>query len=85
MHHEGSFHLDDVRYLNDDDALRTVLNLIHIPKASTLGNWLRKMGDNSDILKCWTRVNKTIVKAALHKRKCITLDIDATEIIANKK
>jgi hypothetical protein len=85
MHHEGSFHLDDVRHLNDDNALKTVLNLTHIPQASTLGNWLRKMGDNPDILKCWTRVNKTILKAALHKRKGITLDIDATEIIANKK
>jgi hypothetical protein len=85
MHHEGSFHLDDVRHLNDDDALRTVLNLTHIPQASTLGNWLRKMGNNPEILKFWTRVNKTILKAALNKCKGITLDIDATEIIANKK
>jgi hypothetical protein len=22
MHHEGSFHLDDIRHLNDDEALR---------------------------------------------------------------
>jgi len=85
MHHEGSFHLDDVRHLSDDDALRTVLNLTDIPQACTLGNWLRKMGDNPDILKFWTRVNKTILKATLHKCKGITLDIDATEIIANKK
>jgi hypothetical protein len=85
MHHEGSFHLDDVRHLNDDNALRTVLNLTHIPQASTLGNWLRKMGNNPEILKFWTRVNKTILKAALNKCKGITLDIDATEIIANKK
>jgi hypothetical protein len=79
MHHEGSFHLDDVRHLNDDDALRMVLNITHIPQASTLGNWLRKMGDNPDILHFWTRVNKTILKAALHKCKGITLDIDATD------
>jgi hypothetical protein len=76
---------DAVRHLSDDDALRTALNLIHIPQASTLGNWLRKMGDKPDILKFWARVNKIIVKAALHNRKGITLDIYAIEIIANKK
>tara|TARA_B100000315_G_C14532893_1_gene567053 strand:- start:205 stop:1551 length:1347 start_codon:yes stop_codon:yes gene_type:complete len=85
MHHEGSFHLDDVRHLSDDEALRTVLDLNNIPQASTLGNWLRKIGKNSDILKLWTEINKTILKSALHNRKGITLDIDATEIIANKR
>jgi hypothetical protein len=78
MHHESSFHFDDMRHLNDDDALRIFLNLIHIYQVSTLGAWLRKMGDNPDILTCWTRVNKTIVKAELHKRKGITLNISAT-------
>ncbi len=53
MHHEGSFHFDDVRHLSDDEALRTVLNLKDLPQASTLGNWLRKMGNNSNILKAW--------------------------------
>ncbi len=84
MHHEGSFHLDDVRHLSDDEALRMVLNLEHLPQASTLGNWLRKMGGHPDIFKSWMCVNKSILKATLHKRKGITLDIDATEVIANK-
>ncbi|MEY8238782.1 MAG: IS1380 family transposase, partial [Cycloclasticus sp.] len=84
MHHEGSFHLDDVRHLSDDDALRIVLNLKHLPQACTLGNWLRKMGNDPDILKFWTLVNKPVLKAALHKCKGITLDIDASEIISGK-
>lgn len=82
MHHEGSFHIDGVRHLSDDEALRAVLNLKHLPQASTLGNWLRKMGHHPDVLKFWTLVNKVILSSALYKRKGITLDIDATEIIA---
>ncbi|MFT6255157.1 MAG: hypothetical protein ACJATV_001414, partial [Granulosicoccus sp.] len=27
MQHEGSYHLDDMRHLHDDEALRTVLTL----------------------------------------------------------
>jgi hypothetical protein len=84
MQHEGSFHLDDVRHLNDDQALRTVLNLKTIPQASSLGAWLRKMGDNKTSFSAWEAVNKAVLQSALHKRKAITLDIDATEIIANK-
>ena len=37
MLHEGSFHLDDVRHLSDDKALRSVLDLKDIPQACTLG------------------------------------------------
>jgi hypothetical protein len=37
MQHEGSYHLDDMRHLHDDEALRTVLTLDNIPKATTRG------------------------------------------------
>jgi hypothetical protein len=85
MHHEGSFHLDDVRHLSDDQALRTVLGLKNLPQASTLGAWLRKMGRHQESLPAWREVNKALLKSALHKCKGVTLDIDATEVIANKK
>ena len=84
MQHEGSFHLDDVRHLSDDSALRTVLDLKNVPQASTLGAWLRKMGDRKDSFAALVEVNKVLLKSALHTRKGITLDIDATEIISNK-
>jgi len=84
MQHEGSFHLDDVRHINDDQALRMVLGLHKIPQASSLGSWLRRMGNNSQSLPAWREVNKAILKVALHRCKGVTLDIDATEIIANK-
>ena len=44
MMHEGSFSLDHVSNIADDEALCTVLGLDKIPKPSTLGSWLRRMG-----------------------------------------
>jgi len=44
MQHEGGFHLDDVRHIHDDEALRTVLDINQLPKATTLGDWLRRIG-----------------------------------------
>ena len=84
MQHEGGFHLDDVRYIQDDEALRTLLGLDKIPQPSSLGNWLRRLGNDCQSFSAWTQVNKAILKAALHRRKGITLDIDATEVVANK-
>jgi hypothetical protein len=84
MLHEGSFHLDDVRHLSDDEALRTVLDLKDIPQACTLGAWLRRMGSNKETFLALQELNKVILKSALHKLKGITLDIDATEVIASK-
>lgn len=84
MLHEGSVHLDDVRHLRDDDALRAVLNLKTIPQPSSLGAWLRRMSDNPDSFSGLADVNKIVLKSALHHCKGITLDVDATEIIAKK-
>ena len=84
MQHEGSFHLDDVRHINDDAALRTVLGLDKIPRASSLGSWLHRLGKDNQSFTAWIQVNQAVLKAALHQRKGITLDIDATEVIANK-
>ena len=84
MQHEGSFHLDDVRHIQDDEALRTVLDLNQLPKATTLGDWLRRMGHQPHIQDAWVKVNKALLQSALHRCKKVTLDIDATEIVTNK-
>jgi arsenate reductase-like glutaredoxin family protein len=42
------------------------------------------MGEQTTVQSAWVAVNKAILKSALHQCKGITLDIDATEIIANK-
>jgi hypothetical protein len=84
MQHEGGFHLDDVGYIQEDTALRTLLGLKHVPQADSLGNWLRRMGKHPQCATAMNTVNQTVLQSALHTRKAITLDIDATEIIASK-
>jgi len=69
MQHEGSFHLDDVRHLHDDKALAAVLGLKDIPKASSLGAWLKRMGSNEESISGLVHVNKAILKSALHRCK----------------
>lgn len=84
MQHEGSFHLDDIRHIQDDEALRTVLDLNKLPRATTLGDWLRRMGSQPQIREAWVKVNRSLLQSALHRCKKVTLDIDATEIVAYK-
>lgn len=84
MQHEGSFHLDGVRNIREDKALLKVLGIKSVPQASSIGNWLRRMGGTNDILLAWREVNKALLKATLNTCKGVTLDIDATEVIASK-
>ena len=84
MQHQGLFHLNDVKHLHEDQALSQVLGINRIPRASALGNWLRRMGKSNTGLQALKKVNKHLLKAALHKRKGVTLDIDATEIVSQK-
>ncbi len=84
MQHEGSFHLDDIRHLQDDEALRTVLDLNTLPRATTWGDWLRRMGSQPQIQDAWVKVNQALLQSALYRCKKVTLDIDATEIVAHK-
>ena len=53
--------------------------------AKTLGNWLRQVGRSAQGMQGLVNINKTILAAALYKRKQITLDIDATVIESNKR
>ena len=84
MQHDESFHLDDVRHLKEDNALRAVLGLKHLPSATAIGDWLRRTGKHQTINTACEEVNKLLLKSALHNCKQVTLDIDATEIIASK-
>ncbi len=84
MQHEGSFHLDDVRHLQNDEALLTVLDLKKLHQPTALDDWLRRMGSQPQIQDAWVKVNQAVLQSALHRCKKVTLDIDATEIVAHK-
>ena len=60
MQHEGSFHLDDIRHLRDDEALREVLDLKTLPSATALGDWLRRMGKVAKVDDAWVAVNQPL-------------------------
>ena len=65
MQHEGSFHLDDIRHLQDDEALRRVLALEKLPQATTLGDWLRRVGAQPQTQDAWVKVNRALLQSAL--------------------
>lgn len=84
MQHEGSFHLDEVRNLHEEKALLSLLGIKQIPKAKALGDWLRRAGAAPTSFKAWNKVNQRLLQTTLHHKRAVTLDIDATEIIAGK-
>ena len=81
--HEGGKCLDDTTHIAKDKALRFVTNQ-KVPTPQSIGVWLRRLGQSNQGIKALQAVNKTILKATLNQCKYITLDIDATEVIANK-
>ena len=64
MQPAGGFHLDDVRQLQADKALRSVLGLLAVPSAVALGNWLRRMGRLLDIQARVTEINRHVLSVA---------------------
>ena len=82
----GGRSLEDLRMVHGDSALRRLLNLDRLPSTDATGDWLRRTG-NGEGLAGLGRVNQRVVERRLRKcsRKAHTLDIDATQIIAEKR
>lgn len=76
MLHEGGSCLDDLRHIRDDQALCRLLGMKKIPQADSMGDWLRRQGQAG--VKAVTEINRAVIQLALHHRKEVTLDIDAT-------
>ena len=85
LFHEGGRCLDDVSHLEKEKPLMELLGCGQLPGAKTLGNWRRRVGRSAQGMQGLVNINKTILAAALYKRKQITLDIDATVIESNKR
>lgn len=75
MLNEGGTTLDALRNIRDDNALRLLLGMKQVPESDSLGDWLRRLGQEG--VAATSKVNKILLKHALHKRKSVTLDIDA--------
>lgn len=83
MQHEGGIRLDDLKYLQKDEAITKLLGLKTIPQPDSVGDWLRRMGTSG--VNAVSLINQELCRSALKDTKHITLDIDASEIISNKK
>jgi len=89
----GGRTLEDLRVLRDDAGLRALLLLEEMPSSDATGDWLRRMGAREGDaaagagLAGLQRVNRSVFRRMLRKdhRASYTLDIDATQIVAEKR
>jgi len=83
MLHEGGRCLDDLRHIRDDEALRTLLGLPSIPESDSVGDWLRRHGQEGVL--AVTEINRCLLERSLSKHQRVTLDIDATLTASKNK
>lgn len=86
MLHGGGRTLEDLRQIREDSGLRDLLRLRALPSADATGDWLRRMGARTGLAGLAT-VNQALVRRALKQDEttAYTLDLDATQIVAEKR
>ena len=82
MLHNGGRVLEDLRMIEKDQALRKLLGLKKVPKADSVGKWLKRHG----LLGVYAMqgVMRSLLKRYLNDCQEVTLDIDAS-LIFNRK
>lgn len=87
MLHGGGKKLEDLREIKGEPGLRELLGMKEMPASSTMGDWLRRMGQDAKGLPGLARVEKHGVAEVLRRdaRTEYTLDVDATVIEAEKE
>ena len=84
MLHAGGRRLEDLRELRAEREVLENLGLGAVPDAGTVGNWLRRQGE--DGVAGLERVNEELIQDALEEEgEELILDVDATEIAAEKQ
>lgn len=82
----GGRALEDLRVIRNDAALCELMGLKEIPSSDAVGDWLRRQGAREG-LRGLAVVRQLIVRRALNRDTTTdyTLDIDATQIVAEKE
>lgn len=82
----GGRSLEDLRTLRAEAGLLGLLKLDAVPSSDSLGDWLRRMGCGPGLAGL-ADVQRRILAYALAEGDCTahTLDIDATQIVAEKE
>lgn len=85
MLHGGGRSLEDLRQIREDTGLRDLLGLSSMPSSDATGNWLRRMGAGPG-LDGLAAVNRDLLRRGMKRdgRTGYTLDIDASQIVAEK-
>jgi len=84
MLHGGGRSLEDMRMLANDEGLSPLLHMA-VPSPDATGNWLRRLGSSSGLSDLKVVQSKQLKWAMKREeRKEYTLDIDASQIVAEK-
>lgn len=86
MLHGGGRTLEDLRQIRNDLALRDLLKISKQPSSDATGDWLRRMGSGEGLSGLEKVIRLQIFRALNQDSiKDYTLDIDASQIIAEKE
>ncbi len=82
----GGRHIEDLREIQDDGALRQAIGLRRMPSLSTFGDWLVRQGGSGGV-GAMVGVSEEVAGEIWKRMACseYTLDVDATVIEAEKK
>jgi hypothetical protein len=84
MLHAGGRRLEDLRELRAEQEVLKELGLSAVPDAGTVGDWLRRQGEEG--VAGLEQVNRELIQKALEQEgEELILDVDATEIEAEKR
>lgn len=86
MLHGGGKKLDDLREIEAEVNLRKLLGVKELPASCTIGDWLRRMGQDGKGTAGLERVNDHMIRRGVKwdKRGEYTLDVDAVVIESEK-
>jgi hypothetical protein len=65
MLHSGGRYLEDIRMIDSDKALRTLLGMKNIPAADSIGKWLKR--DTADKHNGMEKINRILLKRYLSR------------------
>ena len=86
MLYGGGRHIDDIREIRDDGAVRKLVGMKQVPSLSTFGDWIKRMGEKEGN-GAMEKVNEDVVREVClrDEEENYTLDVDATVIEAEKR
>jgi hypothetical protein len=84
--HGGGRSLEDIRQIKRDTGLQDLLRIDAVPSPDATGDWLRRMGSGHGLDRLG-KINRAYIRRGLNfeKESDFTLDIDATQIVAEKQ